>query len=508
MQRKFVSSEQNHSLSLGIPLERNTLILSALGFALCISAPEASRYSALWHINDSGSLPEVALKAGYLLLCFFIVRLVSKKSMQPLYLNRPLLIVLPVLQTIGFILLIMTSLGLEMPGWAGILRSLLLESSYFLFVLFASLFLKTNLNTAITTFVAGVVIAGTIQVCLAFLPFFIASSCVLAFAPVSSLLLFLSAKQIEADKAWYSSLPEHERDVFKNSTQSTLSETTLPKKPRLNEEENTVLNLQYEPFNAKNLYIAITLLSFIVAAIHLQWVGIQDGQTASLLVQICAGVGSILAGNILLAVRRNLESREMVDFIRMLVLPVAIGTLYFTSLLSGSLLALSVIPLNIVYITVLLLTWIAPFLYAQGRASIDVSCKAFLAKRLGVVVGIGLMRDLSIDGFGWMEEVLIIMALAGLIITSAIQYYYAQKRSKTNEIRPIAQINIDSEEARKLACASVANRFRLTPRECEVLELLVKGRTANYIAETLIISSTTAKTHIKHIYQKFGVQSK
>ncbi len=48
----------------------------------------------------------------------------------------------------------------------------------------------------------------------------------------------------------------------------------------------------------------------------------------------------------------------------------------------------------------------------------------------------------------------------------------------------------------------------MTPRERDVLELLVRGRTAAYIAEELVISSTTAKTHIKHIYQKTGVQSK
>ena len=41
-----------------------------------------------------------------------------------------------------------------------------------------------------------------------------------------------------------------------------------------------------------------------------------------------------------------------------------------------------------------------------------------------------------------------------------------------------------------------------------MLALLARGRSATYIAEALVISSTTAKTHVKHIYQKVGIASK
>jgi DNA-binding CsgD family transcriptional regulator len=56
-------------------------------------------------------------------------------------------------------------------------------------------------------------------------------------------------------------------------------------------------------------------------------------------------------------------------------------------------------------------------------------------------------------------------------------------------------------------CDSVARHYRLTPRESEVLILLAKGRSAGYIARTLVLSSHTVKTHIYHIYQKLGINS-
>lgn len=47
----------------------------------------------------------------------------------------------------------------------------------------------------------------------------------------------------------------------------------------------------------------------------------------------------------------------------------------------------------------------------------------------------------------------------------------------------------------------------LSRRECEVLELLAKGRTAAVIAEKLFISTETARVHIKSIYRKVDVHS-
>lgn len=50
----------------------------------------------------------------------------------------------------------------------------------------------------------------------------------------------------------------------------------------------------------------------------------------------------------------------------------------------------------------------------------------------------------------------------------------------------------------------IVERFGLTPRESDVLPLLLEGRTIQRIQETLFISAGTVSTHIRHIYQKTG----
>lgn len=57
-------------------------------------------------------------------------------------------------------------------------------------------------------------------------------------------------------------------------------------------------------------------------------------------------------------------------------------------------------------------------------------------------------------------------------------------------------------------CEVIAKAKRLTPRELEIMQLLCKGRTKAYIAETLYLTENTVKGHTKHIYTKLDVHSK
>src|SRR5579859_3398808 len=51
-------------------------------------------------------------------------------------------------------------------------------------------------------------------------------------------------------------------------------------------------------------------------------------------------------------------------------------------------------------------------------------------------------------------------------------------------------------------------RETLTSRELEVYELLAQGRTNQEIAQTLFISNSTTKVHVRHIFEKLGVHSR
>jgi DNA-binding NarL/FixJ family response regulator len=53
--------------------------------------------------------------------------------------------------------------------------------------------------------------------------------------------------------------------------------------------------------------------------------------------------------------------------------------------------------------------------------------------------------------------------------------------------------------------ASAAAALNLTPREAEVLALLVAGRTNRQIARALFISEKTASVHVTNLLRKLGV---
>ena len=63
----------------------------------------------------------------------------------------------------------------------------------------------------------------------------------------------------------------------------------------------------------------------------------------------------------------------------------------------------------------------------------------------------------------------------------------------------------------KLACnlpEHFVQRYGISPRECEIVSMIVQGLGNKKIGETLFISALTVKNHIYHIYQKTGAENK
>jgi DNA-binding CsgD family transcriptional regulator len=50
--------------------------------------------------------------------------------------------------------------------------------------------------------------------------------------------------------------------------------------------------------------------------------------------------------------------------------------------------------------------------------------------------------------------------------------------------------------------------YQLTPREAEIIEELIQGRTNKYLADHLCISVKTVENHLYSIYQKIDVKTR
>lgn len=57
-------------------------------------------------------------------------------------------------------------------------------------------------------------------------------------------------------------------------------------------------------------------------------------------------------------------------------------------------------------------------------------------------------------------------------------------------------------------CALVKKHYKLSDREAEVMELIARGNTVARIAETLLVSENTIRTHSKRIYTKLDIHRK
>ena len=66
-------------------------------------------------------------------------------------------------------------------------------------------------------------------------------------------------------------------------------------------------------------------------------------------------------------------------------------------------------------------------------------------------------------------------------------------------------LNPDALEAR---IAAIPESVGISAREAQIMSLFAQGRSANWIAEDLIISKNTVRSHIRSIYTKLDVHSR
>lgn len=137
------------------------------------------------------------------------------------------------------------------------------------------------------------------------------------------------------------------------------------------------------------------------------------------------------------------------------------------------------------------------------------STRGKLPANVGFAIGLGIGVAALASGMSDISGFYVPLALVAAFIFTALFFLPFDSESMTPGYKTLALVDMHESRETSLqdTCERAASQFKLSPRESETLEYLVRGRNAKHISEKLFISESTAKTHISNIYRKFGVHS-
>ncbi|BAK45696.1 response regulator transcription factor [Eggerthella sp. YY7918] len=133
----------------------------------------------------------------------------------------------------------------------------------------------------------------------------------------------------------------------------------------------------------------------------------------------------------------------------------------------------------------------------------------YLCSLLGSVVGllVGAGRNVGLAELSVVALVAVYLLSLAMVAPRRKQGRKATEALQT-EVSSLHSDEADLSDIVKARCAAVVERYGLSPRESDVLELLARGRDVPYIAEELVISKNTVRSHAKNIFAKTGVHSR
>jgi DNA-binding NarL/FixJ family response regulator len=100
----------------------------------------------------------------------------------------------------------------------------------------------------------------------------------------------------------------------------------------------------------------------------------------------------------------------------------------------------------------------------------------------------------------WWRKPELLPLAAALLLLAALLGLHGWRAYKRRLTRTLAEVPEDVE--------ATLGKYELTPRELEVLRLVLRGRSNKEIENALFISLSTVKAHIGSVYRKLGVNSR
>lgn len=233
------------------------------------------------------------------------------------------------------------------------------------------------------------------------------------------------------------------------------------------------------------------LVRFCLAYATVGWTG--SSSAASVASQFASTAGMLASGAAALALGTAFSGMAAGAAYALVVSFSLLGALFMSGTGEPGLILASVSLINVVQVSLILTAFSLPALL--GRE--DCGALAFLSCALGTTCAAGLMCVAPRHVFAAIVGIaLAVMAviLLGLLSRSGL--------GKSLECTP--EVPSDEGEA---VLEKTVRLYSLTPRETDIFRLLAKRESAEEIAESLVVSVATVRTHIRNIYAKMDVHS-
>ena len=326
------------------------------------------------------------------------------------------------------------------------------------------------------------------------------------------------------------------------------------------------LSLGRLAFNAFVRLVPFFCYALLFGSVHFSWLAHQDEASVGLWVQLGASVGTTLCGLAALALSRIRWGRALENITHLLLTAFAIVALWLSTFLASNYVFAYLVLLNIAQKLTFMLMLVFGFPFARDSSqrvspwavaylsffagtcassfagsfctttALNVVCAAALGVLLlADVAGIVALYGVSPAGEAHTAPDAQGIDAAGTFCRRAGAGAPAPEAShpSASELQagasPYEAVPIRTAEGKSIAtvaeegpgiqqassildrlpytCHLIAVEYDLTRREEEILQLLVRGRTAARIAETLCITTATTRTHLRNIYAKLGIHS-
>lgn len=232
------------------------------------------------------------------------------------------------------------------------------------------------------------------------------------------------------------------------------------------------------------------------------WMSLQEGSLLSLSMQLSIGAGTALGAVAIALIVRFAWNRSFVLVLNLIVLPLSFVSFY-TSQLPGSLFFLHFLIVDSTYKVTLFYVVMAPFLYPAKKPGAYSAVPLYAAFSFMIAMRAlfsGLKSVLAPDVYATVGVIVVIVSFIGVgILTLLVVHTQLARKEEVGAGAPPQDTDA--------LCVRLGDRFDLTPREREILALLAKNYRTPYIAEKLVVSQSTVKTHMRNLYAKLGVHS-